>query len=295
MILTAMLGAVVLFPPQDAAAEKDPARALYERAIKRFAKAPALHLEASLTMSMALPGMEEEQDLGTFELTGQLAKPMYGSMAIEGKISFMGQNQEMSMEMVADGETVYQLDHQQQTAMDMGGDWGMVFEPPFGFDMLAARAKLDLPAFDEIAFAEADEAHAGLTGLVLETESSRRVIWFDAKENLKEYHFRSTDADAMEPTTLIKFRSVELPKEVDAKSYKRTVPEGYETMDLGDLGYVEEEVVEGEDDGVPPYAKDLLPVGAEAPDVTFIGMDDAKYTLSSLRGKTVLLNFWFYH
>lgn len=35
--------------------------------------------------------------------------------------------------------------------------------------------------------------------------------------------------------------------------------------------------------------------GDRAPNVTFLGMDDARFDLASLRGRTVLLNFWFYH
>lgn len=35
--------------------------------------------------------------------------------------------------------------------------------------------------------------------------------------------------------------------------------------------------------------------GDSAPNVTFIGMDDARFDLASLRGRTVLLNFWFYN
>ena len=40
---------------------------------------------------------------------------------------------------------------------------------------------------------------------------------------------------------------------------------------------------------------DLVPAGSPAPDVTVIGMDEAPIALSSLRGKTLLVNFWFYH
>lgn len=40
---------------------------------------------------------------------------------------------------------------------------------------------------------------------------------------------------------------------------------------------------------------DLVPTGSAAPDVTLIAMDDSEFKLSSLRGKTLLLNFWFYH
>jgi len=35
--------------------------------------------------------------------------------------------------------------------------------------------------------------------------------------------------------------------------------------------------------------------GSRAPNVTFIGMDDVRFDLASLRGRTVLLNFWFYN
>lgn len=39
----------------------------------------------------------------------------------------------------------------------------------------------------------------------------------------------------------------------------------------------------------------LLAVGSAAPDVTLQRLDGPSYPLSSLRGKTVLLNFWFRH
>ena len=47
--------------------------------------------------------------------------------------------------------------------------------------------------------------------------------------------------------------------------------------------------------GYAEFERTLLPVGSPAPDVTVIGMDDAPLALSSLRGKTLLVNFWFYH
>ena len=43
------------------------------------------------------------------------------------------------------------------------------------------------------------------------------------------------------------------------------------------------------------FERTLLPVGAAAPDVTVTGMDGQPLALSSLRGKTLLVNFWFYH
>ncbi len=39
----------------------------------------------------------------------------------------------------------------------------------------------------------------------------------------------------------------------------------------------------------------LLDVGDRAPDVTLQRLDGADFSLSAQRGKTVLLNFWFYH
>jgi cytochrome oxidase Cu insertion factor (SCO1/SenC/PrrC family) len=47
--------------------------------------------------------------------------------------------------------------------------------------------------------------------------------------------------------------------------------------------------------GCGGHESGLLSKGSTAPDVTVIGMDDQPLALSSLRGRTVLLNFWFYH
>ena len=51
----------------------------------------------------------------------------------------------------------------------------------------------------------------------------------------------------------------------------------------------------GEGEGLADLEADLIPTGSAAPDVSLIGMDDSGLKLSTLRGKTLLLNFWFYH
>jgi len=43
------------------------------------------------------------------------------------------------------------------------------------------------------------------------------------------------------------------------------------------------------------YEAKLVPVGAPIPDVAVLGLDGQPLPLSSLRGKTLLVNFWFYH
>lgn len=45
----------------------------------------------------------------------------------------------------------------------------------------------------------------------------------------------------------------------------------------------------------PAYEAGLLPAGATAPDVTLYDLDGQSFQLSALRGKTVLLSFWFRH
>jgi cytochrome oxidase Cu insertion factor (SCO1/SenC/PrrC family) len=39
----------------------------------------------------------------------------------------------------------------------------------------------------------------------------------------------------------------------------------------------------------------LLPVGGAVPDVAVTDMSDQSVAFSSLRGQTLLVNFWFYH
>lgn len=51
---------------------------------------------------------------------------------------------------------------------------------------------------------------------------------------------------------------------------------------------------DGEVEGLADLEADLIPTGSAAPDVTLIAMDDSEFKLSSLRGKTLLLNFWFH-
>lgn len=43
------------------------------------------------------------------------------------------------------------------------------------------------------------------------------------------------------------------------------------------------------------FEKDFLPVGQPAPAVVFKNLDGTELSLASLRGKAVLLNFWFYN
>ena len=47
--------------------------------------------------------------------------------------------------------------------------------------------------------------------------------------------------------------------------------------------------------GGAAYEANLLAPGSTAPDVTLTDLDGHAVQLSSLRGKTVLLNFWFRH
>ena len=51
---------------------------------------------------------------------------------------------------------------------------------------------------------------------------------------------------------------------------------------------------DSEAEGLADLEADLLPTGSAAPDVTLIAMDDSEFKLSSLQGKTLLLNFWFH-
>jgi peroxiredoxin len=123
------------------------------------------------------------------------------------------------------------------------------------------------------SFAPDQPQHALLRVLLLEFPDHTEKLWIAAgKKLLAAVVVQKIPGGGELRYDMIFDRCVALP---DAKpeDYKTLVPAGYKQA-------------------TSPESS-LLVVGAEAPNVQFTDVDGNKFDLESLRGKTVLLNFWF--
>ena len=111
-----------------------------------------------------------------------------------------------------------------------------------------------------------------------EGASTEYKIWTDEKKAV--IRFTTTYADeGEEPSTQeMEVAGFTTSPAVAGDAFAFSPPEGSTVMDTG-----------GGD-----LEASLLAVGADAPDFEAPGLDDAKFKLSSLKGKVVLLNFWFH-
>ncbi len=261
-----------------------PGMAWFQKFEKQWSSATGIRLEVSANLTLTM--QDTKMPLGTLDLDLLFAKPLHGRMDMQGKIDFMGQSQEISMSSCADGETLWMVDHEEKSAIPMGDDFSSNGEILPGFVPLLIWDGEDIQV-KEVNMVQDEKTHPGLRGLHLLSEEGESTLWFDSKNNLK--HCSVASGGMGEPEMEISVTSLEWlsKKQVDLQALAQSPPEDYEVMDMEvAFGGGEEE----------DFTKDLLPVGKAVPASTsFIRMDDTQADFASLRGKTVLVNFWFYH
>lgn len=254
----------------------DPARAAWDALWKPTLEAPALRLRAKA--EIVDPEAEESEALTVqLAIEAELMRPCAGRFLLDGFAQAPGEEPEPIRELyLADGERLFLLDEEQRRATFQAESWSgcdaLFFLGHLGDawpgDPIEVRGLTLLPA---------DEKRAGWTGFTTLVEDpygdeQRAETWFDEQRRLCSLRLPIGGTGAF----LVTIESLETPADPTAKPFLHAVPDGYEVV-------------------VPDHGEGLLDVGAEAPDVRFIGMDDVEFSLSSLRGKTVLLNFWFFH
>lgn len=265
LLLSPLVLQIPAAPAEASAPTLDPARARYEAAAGRWRKAAAVHAAFDLVM----PGPRDEGEEAAprevnFEV--RLAKPLHGWVRIRDK--------EMGLlEWVADGRKVYQLDHEGKEYLEVGERLRDLPGLPLLPLEVWSNPKAKEPRSVELL--PADPERTGATGLKLAFADATWTVWLDAQQRPLAATVRGT-ADAGE-TRLVVTRW-EMPEKAKPEEWAGKVPEGY---------------VLAKDDDDP--AGKLLAEDTPAPEVTLTGMDDKPFQLSSLRGKAVLLNFWFYH
>jgi hypothetical protein len=290
MFLTTAFAVVTVFSQEPTSAPKEnPVHTAFQKSLAPFREAAALHLNGSMeihhnpeafgeTVEVGAPALKK---IGTITSTVRWAKPHYGTMRMSGVIDFLGFEQKIDVETLGTAEGVYMAEHDTKMlegpmGLDEMGDPMMELEPFASF----MTGKTTIPA--GLKMLPTDDAHAGMQGWSWTGDQGEVHAW------LKKGIPVSIKIDMKEGETLMQrvsfnFSKVELVKEVEAKTYIAKLPKDY--------GSFEDESV-GADAGLEAG---LLAVGAKAPNVVMTNMQDKEVSLASLQGKTVLLNFWFFH
>jgi hypothetical protein len=265
--------------------QANPAHLAWETLQQRLSAAQALHLEAVLVMSDPEAPVGEARN---FRMTVEIAiaQPGAGMVHFAGRVEGPeGDREELVMNFLGTGEGIYYVDHEEKLAMHDGEAWN-ASQISFFFPFLGDAWSFGGLTGESWEFLPADAEHADWRGIRVNgtdflMEAAFLEVWLDERGDLRRTSVPMGPSARMES----EFSRFETLEEAVPEQYLQLLPEGYEIVGPEDEEQSEEFSLGGS----------LLPAGADAPEVTFVGMDDVAFTLASLRGKTVLLNFWFYH
>lgn len=247
-------------------ATADPARARFDAAVAHWRKGAALDTAFHFRVEYpAQDGMEAQTFLGDVEV--HVARPLHGTLKFH--------QEDLSMSYLADGAKVYEVDDSSHSYMEAGDSLqDLPFFDAFAPLLLWADPKAAAPKTIELV---QDPARPGAQGLKLQIEESTQTLWLNASD---EVLAATWVQDEQAPPVEISFSRWSTPESVDLAQYRAKLPEGYVVM----------EAPEAMD-----FESGLLAVGATAPEVHMTDLDGKPLALSELRGRTVLLNFWFRH
>lgn len=289
-LTTAFAVATVLFqepqaPDAGPAKQENPVHAAFKKSLAPYREAAALHMAGSLEIHVnpAAFGPEAEEGgslmkIGTLTSTVKWAKPHYGSLSVKGTIDFMGFEQKIDVESMGLKDGVYVLEHD-----------GKVIDGPYPVEEVSDPA-IDLQPFRSFMMGKTEvpqglkqlKAKEGMAGWSWASPEGDVECWM--KDGVPvSIKIEQKNGDTVMQRMQFSFAKVELLKEVDASTYLGKLPDGYASF--------EEMAGDASDD----INGGLLAVGSDAPNVTFTDMNDLEVSLESLEGKTVLMNFWFYH
>lgn len=273
MLATLLLA--VLPTIQEAPPAPDGPRALYEEVVERYSGAAALHLDFTADMQVTMEGEEATRAEGTIAM--RLMKPWRGRIDYEFREASSESAQEMSL--LVEGEELLYLVHEARNVIRMPLDLSMM-DQMLGLDPMLAWAERKPGEPDSVDWVDGPAPLRGLRGIQVVHGDQRQTWWLDRRGTVIAGSFENDLGGAAFQVDVV-FSSTVIKGEADPADYPVEVPEGYE----------EPENTFDE----TSFEETLLAVGADAPDVSFTGMDDQGFTLASMKGKTVLLNFWFYH
>jgi hypothetical protein len=288
------------------------AEARYQQLLASWAKATAVHFSA--TAKVILLKDDQEMDLGAIEMDMAFARPLSGQLNMQGEVGYEKERFPVHASIYGDGKRLVYLDHKEKSFVPAGGI-DVIALGLQGFTPLQAWAGLEASKALSVKELEAEQLAKNWTGLEIHFKGSTVTFQFDPDGALKVARVAPSGKRALMQIMEYHFHSIELKAKVELAVYNRSVPEGYspqkkavavtdqttatdqvqEQPGIGIEPAIEEESWPGKEAGDSKYERDLLATGSIAPDVTFTDMQGKSFSLASLRGKTVLLNFWFYH
>jgi hypothetical protein len=255
---------VLLLWPGAAAAEEpaaDPARKLLDELVAKMKAAKGLDLVCKVVQKLESGDDTQEQRI---ESEVHVAKPLRGSIRIRGEA--------FDMEVVGTGTGLTMLDHTRKSIVDTGD--GEAWEAQFPDIFLFHAWCGETPEIKSLALS----GEAAGRKLTIKWGEYTETVVVDAGGKVVSCTVVS-ESDEGTTTFSYAFSRFDTPADADPAKYDKKLPEGY-------------------DAAADPFEEmnaSLLAVGAAVPDVTVTGMDGTEIKLADLEGKTVLLNFWFFH
>ena len=235
----------------------DEARTIYGALLAPYRDADAFEVEFSGVFAGSPEVIRAEY---------HLAKPLFGSILIH-----MG---DPPTRAVADGTGLYFLDSTFETYQEQPGG---LMAAPFLEQIAPFRywASGKPPEPRSVKQLEIKPPNPALRAIEVEFGDHTEELWVDIANRLVAATIKMTlpTGDCFELS--MTFEHIALLQDVRAEDYSSAIPEGY----------------------LPAHAPDetLIPIGELAPDVTFQDLEGNDVELDGLRGRTVYLDFWFYH
>lgn len=275
----ALLLLAPLLSQDPATAAPEPARAAWNALLKSYDEAAALRLRANIVLED--PAAEDTEAMTLrLKVEAELMRPCAGRILLDGTEVAAGEEPEaIRVEYLGTGAGVFQLDGEERVAVRDGDAWSEC-SAMFFLSFLGKGWAGELVGAETVSFLPAREDHPdwvgiALTGPDLFGEDGTSIAWLDAAGALRSFTLPIGGTAQLVAT----IDALELLAKADPKQMIRPIPEDYEVLAPEEIDLEES----------------MLEVGAQAPAAQLIGMDDTAFALSSLQGKTVLLNFWFFH
>jgi len=239
------------------APQVDHAREVYDAVVARYRSAPAIEIE----FVGAMAGSPE-----LIPCEYRLARPNFGSVTLHMS--------EPPKRAVGDGTGFYFLE---SADMSFTKAPGGLADLPLLPQIAPLRAWAEDAVMEPRSVRSVEVSPPQPTLEVIEVDFGTHLetLWVDPEHNLVASSFKMSMGAGETLEAHFSFQRIEPMFDVEPETYSTPIPEGYF------------DAAEAQDS--------LIPAGLQVSDVTFTDLDGSPVKLESLRDKTVLLNFWFYH